>query len=180
MYSNIVSGYAVVERFDSGVDSVDLEVSYAGVKRIFNIDRRYFDLSGIVSGSRIGVFYDRKNPRKGYLDLHSITSGCDQNHQDVQDLNNIKEYRMLDSSMDVVTQPNAVFKVTELSPRFEQKPNTYAITGEVIGGGFTGKTFTVEKVIPQQFLQHVLPGMVIPCHVDTSSAATKIIFSIHA
>src|SRR5690606_10329038 len=77
-------------------------------------------------------------------------------------------------------QPNAVFKVTELSPRFEQKPNTYAITGEVIGGGFTGKTFTVEKIIPQQFLQHVLPGMVIPCHVDTSSAATKIIFSIHA
>src|SRR5690606_34707376 len=77
-------------------------------------------------------------------------------------------------------QPNAVFKVTELSPRFEQKPNTYAITGEVIGGGFTGKTFTVEKIIPQQFLQHVLPGMVIPCHVDTSSASTKIIFSIHA
>src|SRR5690606_25221293 len=80
MYSNLVSGYGVVERFDSGVDGVDLEVSYAGVKRIFNIDRRYFDLSGIVSGSRIGVFYDRKNPRKGYLDLHSITSGCVQNH----------------------------------------------------------------------------------------------------
>src|SRR5690606_1075918 len=77
-------------------------------------------------------------------------------------------------------QPNAVFKVTELSPRFEQKPNTYAITGEVIGGGFTGKTFTVEKIIPQQFLQHVGPGMVIPCHVDSSSSETKIIFSIHA
>src|SRR5690606_30445950 len=77
-------------------------------------------------------------------------------------------------------QSNAVFKVTELSPRFEQKPNTYAITGEVIGGGFTGKTFTVEKIIPQQFLQHVLPGMVIPCHVDSSSSETKIIFSIHA
>src|SRR5690554_5678556 len=32
MYSNLVSGYAVVERFDSGVDGVDLEVSYAGMK----------------------------------------------------------------------------------------------------------------------------------------------------
>lgn len=70
--------------------------------------------------------------------------------------------------------PNAVFRITSVLPRFERKELSYDIMGELSGGKYHSVRMVLEKEISFSSLAKFSAGAVVPCYIQESDSGVVV------
>lgn len=124
------------------VTHTSIEVTYAGVNNNFRVDNRLLS-QNLARGSNLLVFYDPRNKANAYIDI--IGS--------------------LEQDNSVITDSGTVFKLLEITPRFDINSNSFELIGELYGSDFEAQKASLVYEFSLAEVSHYTPGKLYPCTV---------------
>lgn len=162
-FSNLpgkITELITTKKFSSGPDKVSGRVThlkngteYSIIEVLYNDHKKKFNMpnslisNNINEGSSVTVFFDPNDIDNSYLDLS----------------NTIKVTKK------EITTPSTVFKLLELTPKFDLAPNSYEIIGEIYGGKLQGKKASLVYKLNGNEIKNLTPGKIYPCIISGES-----------
>lgn len=128
-----------------GVDYTSIELTYLGHRQVFRIDNRVLT-APLEPGTELIVFYDPANKSNAYID---VLGSLDQQHTHI-------------------TQSDTLFKLLEITPRFDVSPQSFELVGELYGGSFDAQKASLVCQFNREELGRFTPGTLLPCIVSGS------------
>jgi hypothetical protein len=135
-----------VLQLTQGLTHTNIEVIYADHKRVFEVDNRVVS-TPVNRGSDMTVVYDSKNKQNAYLDFFD---------------------QMIQESSSIA-QSDTLFKLLEITPRFEVSKNSFELLGELHGGEFQGKKASLVYELARDEISRYQPGTLYPCVISGST-----------
>ena len=134
----------IVEKSDLTI----LDITYNEIRKSFEIPSILITKE-IKEAMTVVVFYDPSTPSNSYLDL----------------LSNANNNSSITSNRDT----NSVFKLLEITPKFDITPKTYELIGEIHSEDFKGQKASLIYELKNQDLNTLTPGKIYPCSVSGST-----------
>ena len=131
----------IVEKSDLTI----LDITYNEIRKSFEIPSILLTKE-IKEAMSVVVFYDPSTPSNSYLDL----------------LSNVNDNSSITSNRDT----NSVFKLLEITPKFDITTKTYELIGEIHSEDFKGKKASFVYKLEQQDLDKIVPGKIYPCSIS--------------
>ncbi len=149
-----------------------VSIKYAGMKDhdgvrynitadYLDIQRTFYSVGNEVSfkpeaGDQIVILTDPSDPRSASIDVQASIA-----------LKSKTSTASSDSS-----KSNAMFKVTEITPKFEHAPNTYLVIGEVFPDQGASFQTEIEQVLDKSFVSTIVPGKLLAAYTDGEAFGT--------
>lgn len=128
-----------------GVDYTSIELTYSGHRQVFRIDNRVLT-APLEPGTELIVYYDPANKSNAYID---VLASLDQQHTHI-------------------TQSDTLFKLLDITPRFDVSPQSFELVGELYGGSFDAQKASLVCQFNREELGRFTPGTLLPCIVSGS------------
>lgn len=145
--SNPIKVIGQVLTLTRGSTHSSLELIYAMHKKTFQIDNRVLSPS-IERGQRLTVFYDPKNKDNAYVD---IVGSLEQENSSTK-------------------KSDTLFKLLEITPKFDVGPTSFELIGELYGDVFEQQKVSLICQLPRDEISRYAPGTLFPCVVSGSKA----------
>ena len=129
-------------------DLTILDITYNQIRKSFEIPSILLT-NEIKETMTVVVFYDPSSPSNSYLDLLDNSN----------DNNSIK----------INSDTNAVFKLLEITPKFDITSKSYELIGEIHSDKFKGQKASLIYELKNQDLNILIPGKIYPCSVSGST-----------
>jgi hypothetical protein len=133
-----------------------LAIQYDGNQKEFNIDNRVF-IKPISVSDEVTVFYDPNDPQLAYIDFHLESEEL---------VLNIKESKTL-------------FKLLDITPRFDLSPNSFELTGELYGEKYNKQKSSFIHSFQSNDIVDLVPGKLLPCLITKTEDSFSIQLSIN-
>lgn len=145
-------------------NNTTLNVVYDNHQKNFELDSRVVP-SHIQKNSQVSVFYDPNDKNKSYLDLNTTNP----------------QQTMYSSPNQLLNEPNfdAVFKLIEITPKFDLGNGNYELIGELFGEGFNGDKSSLIAQFQHDQLSTLIPGKLFPCIVSGEKENLSIQLKLH-
>ncbi len=133
---------------DIGTKSSTLDISYINHRKLFKVPNSLLT-NEIRDIKNVTVFYDPSDPNNSYIDL--IPKSHDAQNTETKG------------------GSNSVFKLLELTPKFDLTPSSYELIGEIHSAKFKGQKASLVYELKNKDLNALVPGKIFPCAVSGST-----------
>lgn len=124
-------------------ESTELSIHYDGNRKVFNVNNKAIHGS-IKVGDDITVYYDPNNTELPYLDF----------------------FKSLDEEIQTIQDSDVLFKLIDITPRFDMGNNIFELLGEFHGGQYQGKKGSLIHEFPREDIAQYTPGRLFPCVIS--------------
>lgn len=125
--------------------NTELSIHYDGNNKKFIINNKVIQ-DRLKVGDNITVFYDPKNTELAYLDFCNSLD--------------------LDEKVQTIQDSDVLFKLIEITPRFDMGSNIFELLGEFHGGQYQGKKGSLIHEFPREDIAQYTPGSLFPCVIS--------------
>jgi hypothetical protein len=137
-------------------NNTNLVIQYSVHQKEFSVDNRVLTNS-LSIGDEVTVFYDPNNPQLAYIDFHLESEEL---------ALNIKESK-------------TIFKLLDITPRFDLSPNSFELTGELYGEKYNKQKSSFIHSFQSNDIEDLVPGKLLPCLITKTEDSFSIQLSIN-
>jgi hypothetical protein len=149
--SDPIKATGIITNIISDEADTKISVSYNSTEHEFNLDNRALN-SNLSQGDSVTVFYENGNPEKAYLDFYS------------------KEEKIAPNK----SEQGTLFKLIDITPRFDLSDSLFELTGELHGGDLQGRKVSIMHGFDANEIHNYTPGKLFPCSITGSDNDYKI------
>ncbi len=130
-----------INNIDIGENEIGVDIHYNDTRKVFKINKKALQKE-LEVGDSITVYYDPKKPSQAYLDLSHLPE---------------------DSQASNIGKADTLFKLLNITPKFNIHKNAFELLGEIYGEDFQGKESSIILNLSREELTHYTPGKLFPC-----------------
>ena len=121
----------------------NLLIQYDNRQTMFSVDNRVISCP-LSNGNEVVVYYDPNKPELAYIDFYQINEITESN----------------------IKKSETLFKLLDITPKFDISKNSFELLGEIYGGDYQGKKASMIISLPREEIAHYTPGKLLPCIIN--------------